>query len=201
MIELIEILKSGPAVSAATVAVVAAVIKLVKSLFEFNDEHLQKRQLKKLAFLANECEKSQTLHRLVETARDEEVLRNIFGRTGSPQFISALTRTYETGKFSLSELRLSSSYLHVRDGALFVDLGWGAHVLLWVSIGLVILMGLYIAILLFQLFGTPSGSSYVAALVLMIFYFLFAWFVGGDARVVLVAKRVRNKLEDSEIAG
>lgn len=194
MTELMELLKSGPAVSVATVAVVATVIKMVKSLFEFNDEHLQKRQLKKLAFLAKECEKNDQLHQLVQTARDEEVFRNMFGRTGSPLFMNALSRAYESGKFSLSELRLSSFYLDVKDGALVVVLGWGSRLIFWVSASLVVIMGLYIAALLWLLFGAPSGSSYLAAVVLMGFYFFFAWFIGSDARAVLVAKRVRKKL-------
>lgn len=200
MTDFIEILKSGPAVSAAVLAVFAAMIKMVKSLFELNDENLQKRQFKRLTFLAKECENNQTLHQLVETAKDEEVLRNMLGRTGSPQFLGAFVRAYETGKFSLSELRLSSSYLDVKDESLVVVLGWGAHVLLWVSVGLVVIMGLYISALIFLLFGTPSGNSYVAVVVLMVFYFFFAWFIGGDARAVLVAKKVRNKLAGTERA-
>ncbi|MCK6395779.1 hypothetical protein [Zoogloea sp.] len=198
MTELIEILKSWPAVSAATVAAIASLIKLTKSIFYFNDEQLQKRKIKKITFLAKECEKNQTLNQLVEIARDEEVFRNMFGRTGSPQFLHALKRAYDTGRFSLSELRLSSSYLNVKDETLVVDLGWGAHALLWFSIGAMILMGLYIGVLLFTIFGTPSGNSYIAALMLMVFYFLFAWFMGGDARAVLIAKRVRKNLDGIE---
>lgn len=200
MTELIEILRSGPAVSAATVAILGAMMKMIKSLFEFNDEHLQKRQLKKLAFLAKECEKNDVLHRLIESTKDEEVFRNAFGRTGSPQFIDALTRAYKTGKFSLSELRISSPYLEVKNKTLVVELGLGAHTILYVAIGLVVIMGLYIAALLLKLFSVPSGSSYAAALVLIIFYVLFAWLIGGDAREVLIAKRVRNKLAEIEIA-
>lgn len=200
MTELIEILRSWSPIAVAAMAFLGAVMKMLKSLFEFNDEHLQKRQLKKLAFLAKECEKNESLHRLVETARDEEVIRNVFGRTGSPQFISALTRAYETGRFSLSELRLSSLYLDVKNGVLVVDLGWGAHTILWFSLGLVIIMGFFIAALLFQLLNNPSGISYIAAAGLIVFYFLFAWFIGSDARVVLIAKRVRNKLAEIEVA-
>ncbi len=198
MTEFLVLLKSGPAVSAATVAAVAAVIKMLKALFEFNDEHLQKRQLKKLAFLAKECENSNLLHRLVQTARDEEVFRNIFGRTGTPQFVEAISLAHESGKVSLSELRISSFYLDVKDGRLVVVLGWVSHLLFWTSVGLIVIMSFYIAVLLFLLFRVPSASSYLAGAIIISFYFLFAWSIGSEVRAVLVAKRVRKKLVVTE---
>lgn len=194
MTEILEILKSGPAASAVIVGVIAALLKSVKSIFEFNDDHLQKRQLRKLAFLAKECEKNDVLQQIVSTARDEEVFRNLFGRTASPENIGALTHLYKTGKFSLSELRVSSPYLILVDGSLVVDLGWQARITFCVSLILVIVMGLYVVALLWLLFSTPSAGAYLAVIVLMALYLLFAWFVGSDARAVLIAKRVQKKM-------
>jgi hypothetical protein len=61
-------------------------------------------------------------------------------------------------------------------------------------------MGLYITALMWLLFGAPSASAYLAVIVLMAFYFLFAWFVGSDARAVLIAKRVQKKLLETKSA-
>ena len=198
MTETLEILKSGPAVSAAIVAVIAALLKSVKSIFEFNDEHLQKRQLKRLAFLSKECEKNDALQQIVSIARDEEVFRNLFGRTASPKYIRALTHLYETEKFSLSELRVSSSYLVLVDGSLVVKLGWRALILFLISFGFVVIMGLYVIALLWLLFASPSAGTYLAVVVLIALYSLFAWFVGSDARSVLLAKRVQKKLLETQ---
>lgn len=194
MTEILDILKSGPAVWAAAIAVFAAFLKSAKSFFEFHDEHLQKRQLKRLAFLAKECETNPVLTQLITAAKEEEIFRNLYRRTASPEFVSALTRLHETGRFSLSELRASSFYLKLVNGSIAVELGWTARIIFWVSLGLVAIMGLYVTALLTLLFHTPSAAALLAAIVLLAFYFFFAWFIGSDARAVNIAKGIQEKL-------
>lgn len=88
--ELLETLKSGPALYVAIAAVLAASIKAIKEIVEFHDGHWQRRSLKKLAFLAEEVKDNEALLGLIAGAREEEVFRAIIGRTVSPSFIEAL---------------------------------------------------------------------------------------------------------------
>lgn len=200
MTEIIDILKTGPAVWVAAIAVLAAFLKAAKSFFEFHDEHLQKRQLKRLAFLAKECETNPVLTQLITAAKEEEIFRNLYKRNASPEFMCAFNRLYETGKLSLSELRSSSFYLKLVNGSIAVELGWAASIIFWVSLGLVVIMGIHITAVLILLFRTPSAAAFVVSIVLLAFYFFFAWFIGSEARAVKVAKGIQIKIGQSQNA-
>src|SRR3989442_1441763 len=78
--DLSELWKSTPAVSAAVVAVAGALYKAMKTLLEFNDEYLSKRQFKRHSFLRGEAEQHRELTAFIEAARHEAVFRSTFGR-------------------------------------------------------------------------------------------------------------------------
>lgn len=196
MTELIEVLRSVPASYAVVIAVVAALLKAGKGLFEFHDEHLQKRPFKKLAFLAKESEGSMVLSDLVSAARNEEIFRSVFGRTASPDFMAAVRSLIATGKFSLLELRVSLLYLELVNGRIVVSLGTGAWFIFWAAISIVLLMGVYIAVLFTSLLRLQSVAAYLAVVILLAAYFLFSWFIGRDARAVYLARQVRVKIEE-----
>lgn len=195
MADLLEALKSVPASYAAVIAVIAALFKAGKGLFEFHDEHLQKRPFKRLAFLAKEVEGNAPLTELVSAARSEQVFRAVLGRTASPQFMAALQVLVGTGKFSLLELKVSQLYLQLVESRIVVSLGWGAWLVFWASLAIVLLMGAYVAAIITPLLLVKSLAAYLTAAVLLGFYFLFSWFIGRDARAVHVARRVRSKIE------
>lgn len=93
------------------------------------------------------------------------------------------------------ELRTAQFYLEVSDGRVSVHLGWGAGVVLWGSFFIVVLMGIYVATVLIPLLYILSLATYATALLLFFVYLGFAWFVGRDAMAVLVARRVKAKIE------
>ncbi len=193
MTDIAELIKSWPAIAGAVVAVLAALIQSVKSLLEFHDAHLQNRVLKRLAFLAKECE-DEPLKRLISTARNEEVFRTLFGKNASPEFVHGVTRLYESGKFSLSELRMISPYLKPVNDSVVVEIKKGDIILSWASLAVIVLMMLYTTAFVILLLSTPSISSLVAALVLVALFLLFVRFVRRDILAVFIAKRVKAKL-------
>ncbi|MES2091345.1 MAG: hypothetical protein V4532_15415 [Pseudomonadota bacterium] len=196
--ELLEAFKSGPAVYAAIAAaltVFAALFKAVRGFIEFHDDHLQRRSLKKLTFLAEEAKDNKALLGLIVGAREEEVFRTIIGRTSSPEFIEAISQLWKTGNFSLLELRAAQFYLKVSDGRIWVHLGLGAAFVFWGSLFIVALMGIYVSTVLIPLLSVLSLATYATALLLFCVYLFFAWFVGRDARAVHIARGVQAKLE------
>ncbi|CAH0354043.1 hypothetical protein [Aquabacterium sp. CECT 9606] len=193
--ELFEALKSGPALYVTIAGALAALFKTIKGIFEFHDGHLQRRSLKKLAFLADEAKGNEALQGLIAGAREEEVFRAIIGRTASPEFIKVVSQLWSTDKFSLTELRAAHIYLKVQDGRIWIHLGVGAAVVFWGSFFIVVLMGIYVSTVLVPLLYVLSLATYASALLLFCVYLFFAWFVGRDARDVLVARRVKAKIE------
>ncbi|MBC3809876.1 hypothetical protein [Undibacterium aquatile] len=194
MTDLFEILKSWPAASAAIVAGIAAIIKSIQSIFEFHSEHLRNRKLKRLEILAKECEENGDLKLLVRRAKDEEISRNLLGRICTPEFTEALARSYESGRLTLSMLRAALPYIEVINGSLHVNLGLQSKVLFWFSTSLVLAMSIYFSWLILLLSKVQSAGAYGAMLVVAVFYLAFVRFVGGDARAVIAARRVREKL-------
>jgi hypothetical protein len=194
MSELSSVLNSGTAFWVAGIAALGTLLKTLQSLFIFNEEHLQRRRLRRLGFFAQECKGNEDLKRLIDVARDEEVFHSLLGRSSTSEFRSALRQLLDTEKFNLKELRAAAIYLEVVNGAIAVVLGWKARILFWVSIIFVVTMTLYSVALLWTLLNKSSVETYLAAIVFWFFYLFFVWYMGSDAIDVRIAKRVRTKL-------
>lgn len=193
--EVFEAIQSGPAATVAYIGLLAALLKITKSLLEFHDEHLQKRPFKKLSFLAEECKGDAALTQLVSNARHEEVVRRVIGKSATPEFMIALSTLYATGKFTLVELRISSLYLKVVDGYLRVHLGAAAKITFTMSLLIILAMGGYMAVLIALVLRVNTSTAYLAALLLFTIYAFFFWYVGRDARAVYVAHRLKFKMD------
>ncbi|WP_288124486.1 MULTISPECIES: hypothetical protein [Delftia] len=193
--DLSELWKSTPAVSAAVVAVAGALYKAMKTLLEFNDEYLSKRQFKRHSFLRGEAEQHRELTAFIEAARHEAVFRSTFGRPASPRMAAAVMAAYQSGHFSLEELRASFLYSKIEDdGSLVVTPGKSGGLILGFTIFFIVAMAGYSAVVVVSLLSLKSVLPSIAALIVLVLTFGLFWFFGRDARSVLLAKKVERKL-------
>lgn len=193
--DLSEIWKSTPAVGGAVVAVAGALYKAIKTLLEFNDEYLSKRQFKRHSFLRGEAEQHRELTAFIEAVRHEAVFRSTFGRPASPRMAAAVMAAYQSGHFSLEELRASFLYSKIGDdGSLVVTPGKVGRLILGFTIFFIVAMAVYSAILVVSLLSLKSVPASIAALVVLVVTFGIFWAFGRDARSVLLAIKVERKM-------
>jgi hypothetical protein len=191
----LELFKS-PAIAVATMTLFGALLTAIKSWLELNDEHLLKRPFKKLAFLENECQKSETLSHVITVARNEEAFRTIIGRTVTPEFMTAIATLLSTNKFTILELRTSINYLKLENGSILVELGRAAWFSFWLPLIYIVSMGAYAGTLIFTLLlNKPNSTSLISAAILAIIYLFFSWLVGKDAKAVYFSDKLKSKIE------
>lgn len=193
--EFSELWKSAPAIGAATVAVAGALYKAIKTLLEFNDEYLSKRQFKRHSFLLGEAGQHPELRAFIEAVKREAIFRSTFGKPASPRMALAIMSLYESGRFSLEELRASSVYSKLgEDGSLIVVPGRAGNVVLWIAGLSIATMVVYAGILVLALIGVKTVLASLVALVVILLTCFLVWPFGRDARAVLLAKSVERKL-------
>ncbi|WP_286999655.1 MULTISPECIES: hypothetical protein [Comamonas] len=199
--DLSELWKSTPAVAAAVVAVAGALYKAIKTLLEFNDEYLSKRQFKRHSFLRAEAEQHKELTAFIEAVRHEAVFHSTFGRPASPRMAAAIMAAYQSGNFSLKELRASYQYSKIgNDGSLVVTPGKSGVITLGFSIFFIVATALYSAATVISVLSLKSIPAFLTALVLLSITFGIFWIFGRDARSVLLAKNVERKLLKMSLA-
>lgn len=194
--EFSDLWKSGPAVAVAIIGVVAALLKAVKTLLEFHDEYLSKRRFKRHAFLVSEAEQSSELKAFIKALKHEAIFRAAFGKPASPRKASAVMELYETGHFSHEELRESYLFLVLdAEGNLDIRIGVMGHLLQWFTTTFMAFIALYMISLVNSILSIKSLLSIVFVLLVLLSTFFIFWYFGRDVRSVLLAKRVRKKLE------
>lgn len=195
MMDLVDILKALPPEYAAWIVVAFIILKSFKALLQFHDEYIRTRPFKRLAYLFGESSESATLSKIIVASKHEIIFREIFGTTGSPQFIAAISHLLDSGKFSVTELRAASFYLRLSDGKVMVKLGWGAKIFFWFSLLLVLAMGAYVGLIVVTLLATKSLAGLAAAALIFALLVFFIWLVGSESRSVYVARLIDKKLK------
>jgi hypothetical protein len=187
---------------AGVVAVGGVLYTAIKTLLEFNDEYLQKRTFKRLAFLREQIKDDPHLSEFLTAAVHEEVFRAAYGMPIPARSIIALTKAYSSGLFSLAELKACALYTTVDDaGNLHIQPGKGGYAILVALLFFVFAMSAYVASLLFALLTVGTVPSVAGALAVLVFYFFFAWYFGRDIRAVLLARKASKKLNAGAGAG
>lgn len=190
-----DLLTSGPAIGTAVAGVVAALYKAAKSLLEFNDEYLQKRRFRQYAWLLAEAEEHADLRDFIHLVKREDIFRGVFGKPVSPQTARALVALYQSGRYSMEELRASYLYARLRDdGTLEVKPGAGGAFVLAFTLSLVAAMSVYAVLLIVLFLGMQSWSAALAAAGVLAVYSGLTWLFCRDVRAVILARRVQRRL-------
>ncbi|MBN8224577.1 MAG: hypothetical protein J0L89_07155 [Xanthomonadales bacterium] len=192
---MLEMLSSWQAMALAITAVVGVLYKTVKQLVLFNDDILKKRRAAYLSFLKTEASSNEPLSQLIDSLRVEESFQKIFARYASPKLATAMIELYETGHFSVREMRAASIYFHFdQDGRLTSKTGKGGVLIKALGSAFIIAMGILTFIILYGLALKPSISSLLASGAFLLVYFFFIWFFGKDVRAVVDADRIDRKI-------
>lgn len=194
--EISDLFKSVPALIVAVIGVLAALLKVLKALVEFHDDHLSKRAFKRHSFLVNEAEQNNELKTFVEALKHEAIFQTTFGKPASPRKASAVMQLYKSGHFSHADLRESYLFLVLNEAdELEVRVGVLGNILLVLTSLYLIFVLTYIGYLGLQLPRLLNTGSPGIVLLGSAFLFLTVWHFGRDLRSILLAKKVRKKLE------
>lgn len=193
--DLSEILRSAPAVVAGGVAAVVTLVKAVRSLLEFYDDHLRKRHFKRYAYLLGEAGGQDDLCAFITLCKREDIFRSIFSHSTSPKMASAFMELYGTRNFPLNELRLISPYAKLRDdGSIVVapsksDIA--GYVLNWLWFGYISVYFLAASIVVSKSSNPMTPFVWIGIVVL---YALLTVLSSGGTRSFIAMRRVQAKL-------
>lgn len=180
----------------ATIALLVAFGKALKTLYEFHDEYLLKRRFKRLTFLKEEASGDERLSRFIDATKKELVFASAFGRSASPRLAAAIAEVHETRLFSVWELRLCRYYMRLNDeGRVKIEIGKFGFTLATVICLFVIGFAGYVAYVVLLLLATKQLAAIATAVVILIGFFLLGAFLMKDALEVFVALRVGRQLE------
>lgn len=189
------LLNSPSVLGAAIAAVVTALYKAIRSLLEFNDEYLRRRQYKHFAFLAEQASSNQRLVNFILAAKDEFLFAETFRHQTSPREAAAVQDLYATGLFSIRQLRSCFFYLRFEaDGTPSIRPGrTGLFILLFTTplLAAVLVTG---GVLVIQLMSTATALGVGLGFVAGALFLSMGYSVARDALDVLVARRAGERL-------
>lgn len=192
---MLDMLSSWQIMTLAITAVVGVLYKTVKQLILFNDGILKKRRAAYLSFLKAEASSNEPLSKLIDSLRVEESFQKIFSRYASPKLAASMINLYESGHFSVREMRAASPYFHLdKDGRITSRTGKSGAIIKILGVGLIAVMGAFTFLLVYGLALKPGFSSILASSAFLLLYFFFVWFFGKDVRAVVDAERIERKI-------
>ena len=155
---------------------------------EFYDEYLGKRKFKRHTFLREEADQNRELASFIESIRHEIVFRTAFGKSASPRMAAAVMVAYQSGHFSLEELRASFFYWKLGDdGSITVEPGMAGWILVGTIGFFMIAITLYSGLVIYELLSANSLPAFAMAFALFVVVLIYFQHFGREARAVFAA--------------
>lgn len=173
-----------------------SIVAVAHKMMDFS-EKFRNRNFKRLTFLEKCATKDSQLLEFIQKVTDENIFKEVYGRVVTPNIAKAYMELYSKGIFTVFELRCAHQYMNFDDlKKPYVVLGPGATFTLWAfsTFGLFVL--LYFGVLITIVLGSKEfGTAIIGVISLAIMGFLSTSMFFTEARNVLVARKIRRKLD------
>lgn len=182
---------------AVIVGVGAVFLKLWRDFSDFRYAVTFKRPLERLAHLSEATDQASDLAQALKTLVHLEVFRIAFDVRTSPSKSAALVRIFQTGRFSVGELRVIARFVEPRGDQVAIQIGIGDTVAAWTAgIALCFLTAVFGAALI-QLFFDGKAAAVLGSVIVALFWLAAVYLLSADIRNLIIAKRAKTDLAES----
>lgn len=186
--------------AAIVISVATVAIRLAKGLFDFYDDYVLKRFLKRVDDLSTKCSVDSTQSQFIDALKCAEIFRLLSGIKASPKKAESLMMLYLSGVLSIESIKMISPYiepcpLNVINVVVSRHQKFMAYYSRIVS-AFIFITGLIVASPF--LFTGGLGYSLVGTAVVVLFAF-FSRVMVKDFRAYKCAIDIKNKLDDKTL--